>query len=632
VDFEDRRIGPEERISGLSEGQRYALALVLNLAFVGVVIAGFAFLYGSGLDRGDRQEPAGRETLLEAEARPVPLPGASAPRATVAARDNEEPLPTPVTQDPEADAPPAGEVALAVASDTPAAVVEDDPEPEESDAPLLAAAAAGDGAGGPDIGSADDAAGLAAADAAAPEPAEATPPPETETRTLVAELGPQPRLAPRTLLANASSSAAVDPAASLWSSAGALAASLQRDFACSQFSLQADPQGRPALRARVGYSDDIDLVRARVGESFADIAVVEGGLGCTTVIGGGYVALSDENGRVTLFDQPGLSREIRTVLPGDGTCALIGQVVATQPLLLATLNETGRAATWVRSGGEPALCENTPDGAWQILPPGGAQGRRAAALVLGDDVLAGEARRAANLGAPPAAPQALTPYDVATAQPTIRDSTAARAASGGVVEVAPVDGPSPRLPPGVERTEEGYAVTVGFRVNPEGQAEDLSVVGAGMAGIEVVGAALEVVQASRFPPAASGSYRASHTVRFPSAEFEELLSRLSLATASERDAQPIWDRAPSQSDYDRFYPGRALRRDLAGRVEVDCRIAFDGRLACAVASEYPTAWGFGGAALALAELMRAAPRMTDGGPSANETVNLEFVFSPSGVQ
>jgi hypothetical protein len=41
------------------------------------------------------------------------------------------------------------------------------------------------------------------------------------------------------------------------------------------------------LRARVGYSDDIDLVRTRVSESFADLAVVEGGLGCTTVVGGG---------------------------------------------------------------------------------------------------------------------------------------------------------------------------------------------------------------------------------------------------------------------------------------------------------------------------------------------------------
>jgi hypothetical protein len=65
---------------------------------------------------------------------------------------------------------------------------------------------------------------------------------------------------------------------------------------------------------------------------------------------------------------------------------------------------------------------------------------------------------------------------------------------------------------------------------------------------------------------------------------------------------------------------------------VDCRIAFDGRLACSVASETPSAWGFGGAALSLAEVMRAAPRMSDGGPSANETVNLEFMFTPDAVQ
>lgn len=635
MDFEDRRIGSEDRFSGLSEGQRYALALVLNLAFVGVVIAGFAFLYTSGFDGGgDRPEPAGRETLREAADRPAPVPTASPPRTILAAREEPEPDPVVSTL---TDAAPAeaDELAVALPDDSP--VVSDpdpDSETEETDVETVAALATSDGVGGPDV----DPTGADATSAEAEEVAEpetAPPPPDAVTagETTLAALGPQPRLAPpRTTLANAERASAVDPAAALWSTAGALAASLQRDFACSQFTLQADPQGRPALRARVGYSDDIDLVRARVSESFADLSVVEGGLGCTTVIGGGYVALSDENGRVSLFDATALTREIRSVLPGDGTCALIGQVVATQPVLLSSLSESGQAATWVRSGGEPALCESTPDGAWQIISARNAGGRRAAALVLGDDVIATEARRAANLGPAPAAPQSLTPYDVATAPTTLQDAGAPRPGSGGVVEVAPVEGPSPRLPPGVERSEDGYAVTVGFRVGENGAPEDLSVLGAGMANVEVVAAALEVVQSSHFPPATDGFYRATHTVRFPSAEFEDLLSRLSLATASERDASPLWDREPTQADYDRYYPARALRRGLVGRVEVDCRIAFDGRLACSVASETPSAWGFGGAALSLAEVMRAAPRMSDGGPSANETVNLEFMFTPDAVQ
>jgi TonB family protein len=663
VDFEDRRIGSDDRFSGLSEGQRYALALVLNLAFVGVVIAGFAFLYTSGFDGGERVEPAGREVLSEAEGGPVPLPSARPPRTAVAAlEDRSTPDRTvPIASDapPEeaeriafaqqGDGPPLDELqsaletalgtppetALETASEsasesTPDSALEDDEDSEET---VVAAVAAGDGAGGPALGAADDEASLVAAETIA-EPETAASPPEDPPapETTLAALGPTPRLAPpRTALANSSRDAPVDPTAGLWSTAGSLAASLQRDFACSQFTLQADPQGRPALRARVGYSDDIDLVRTRVSESFADLAVVEGGLGCTTVVGGGYVALSDENGRVSLLDQTSLSREIRAVLPGDGTCALIGQVVTTQPPLLASLTQGGRAATWVRSGGEPALCESTPDGMWQIVSARTAPGRRAAALVLGDDVIATEARRAANLGAAPAALPATTPYDVAAIANPVQDAAAPRPSSGGVVEVAPLDGPSPRLPAGVERSEDGYAVTISFRVDREGKAEELSVLGAGMAGVAVVAAALEVVEASSFPPAQSGTYRATHTVRFPSAEFEELLSRLSLATASERDASPIWDREPTQADYDRHYPARALRRGLIGRVEVDCRIAFDGRLACAVASESPSAWGFGGAALSLAELMRAAPRMTDGGPSANETVNLEFMFTPDGV-
>ena len=98
-------------------------------------------------------------------------------------------------------------------------------------------------------------------------------------------------------------------------------------------------------------------------------------------------------------------------------------------------------------------------------------------------------------------------------------------------EVAPIAGPSPSLPPGAESAPDGYAVTVAFTVNPDGGTTDLSVVGAGMAPHAVVAAALDLVSASRFPARAS-AYRGKHTVRFPSTEFMNMLTRLSVSSTA----------------------------------------------------------------------------------------------------
>jgi hypothetical protein len=365
-----------------------------------------------------------------------------------------------------------------------------------------------------------------------------------------------------------------------------------------------------------------------VNESFADESDVEVGLGCTTVIGGGYVALSDSNGRVSQFDRDSLSREIRAALPGEGTCAVIGQVVGTQPQLRQMLSSDGTPATWVRSGGEPALCEATSDGMWQVTPARNSGGRRAAALVLGDDLTALDARRAVDLGPPPetAAPAAAFNLNAAAAATPASTAFSLTPGASGLVDVTPIEGPSPTLPADAEPSADGYAVTVAFNVGADGKASDLSVIGAGMAGLPVVAEALDVVSSSRFPTNGS-AYRASYTVRFPSAEFQDLLARLSLATAAERNASPVWDRAPTQADYDRVYPLRALRHGISGEVSIDCLIGFDGKLSCSVANEDPRGWGFGSAALELAEMMQASPRMSDNGPSANENVTLEFQFT-----
>lgn len=64
----------------------------------------------------------------------------------------------------------------------------------------------------------------------------------------------------------------------------------------------------------------------------------------------------------------------------------------------------------------------------------------------------------------------------------------------------------------------------------------------------------------------------------------------------------------------RYYPRRALAREIEGVVMLDCLVATSGRLACSVASETPRGWAFGEAALRIAADHRMAPAMRDGAP------------------
>lgn len=61
--------------------------------------------------------------------------------------------------------------------------------------------------------------------------------------------------------------------------------------------------------------------------------------------------------------------------------------------------------------------------------------------------------------------------------------------------------------------------------------------------------------------------------------------------------QPRWLERPNGGDFARHYPRRAIERNREGRVVLDCTVAATGRLACAVASEEPSGWGFGAAAV-----------------------------------
>ena len=73
---------------------------------------------------------------------------------------------------------------------------------------------------------------------------------------------------------------------------------------------------------------------------------------------------------------------------------------------------------------------------------------------------------------------------------------------------------------------------------------------------------------------------------------------------------PRWLRQPR--DLARYYPPRALARDITGSVLLDCRVDTNGALNCSVISETPTGWGFGDAALRIARDYRMVPATLEG--------------------
>ena len=73
---------------------------------------------------------------------------------------------------------------------------------------------------------------------------------------------------------------------------------------------------------------------------------------------------------------------------------------------------------------------------------------------------------------------------------------------------------------------------------------------------------------------------------------------------------PRWVRQPR--DLERYYPARALARGETGSVLLNCRVDVGGALHCSVASETPVGWGFGDAALRIAQDYRMVPAMRDG--------------------
>lgn len=73
---------------------------------------------------------------------------------------------------------------------------------------------------------------------------------------------------------------------------------------------------------------------------------------------------------------------------------------------------------------------------------------------------------------------------------------------------------------------------------------------------------------------------------------------------------PRWLRQPR--DLARYYPPRALAREIPAVVSLDCLVDVGGALHCSVLSETPSGWGFGEAALRISRDYRMVPAMRGG--------------------
>jgi protein TonB len=88
----------------------------------------------------------------------------------------------------------------------------------------------------------------------------------------------------------------------------------------------------------------------------------------------------------------------------------------------------------------------------------------------------------------------------------------------------------------------------------------------------------------------------------------------------------VWLQRPSSQDFNRFYPSRAMEREQEGRVVLDCLVDAGGRISCSVASEDPTGWGFGEAAIRISRSFRAAAQTSDGRPTSGGRARVPITF------
>ena len=103
-----------------------------------------------------------------------------------------------------------------------------------------------------------------------------------------------------------------------------------------------------------------------------------------------------------------------------------------------------------------------------------------------------------------------------------------------------------------------------------------------------------------------------------------------MAPGTEADRAPGWLVKPDGERIARFYPDRAMREGVEGRVVIACTVETDTRLHdCRIEAETPAGYGFGAAALKLSDEMRLAPAIRNGVPvEAAVKVPLAFNVPP----
>ena len=90
---------------------------------------------------------------------------------------------------------------------------------------------------------------------------------------------------------------------------------------------------------------------------------------------------------------------------------------------------------------------------------------------------------------------------------------------------------------------------------------------------------------------------------------------------------PEWTSRPGPADIAAVYPPEAKAAGASGRATIVCRVAADGRLqGCHIASEDP--FGFGQAALKLADRFQMKPRSKSGVATAGAEIRIPFRFAP----
>ncbi len=106
-------------------------------------------------------------------------------------------------------------------------------------------------------------------------------------------------------------------------------------------------------------------------------------------------------------------------------------------------------------------------------------------------------------------------------------------------------------------------------------------------------------------------------------------SAVSAPPPARAPSRPQWAQRASARDLAAAYPDAAARRQIEGRVVLDCLIGADLAIRCRATSETPSGYGFAAAALRVAQRYRSLPTMADGRPAAGERAIIAISFKPT---